>query len=386
MILTLWLIPCLDIIPTDRLWGHYTSTPQPKFTMETWFDGTYQDQMEKHRTERTLIRNIFVRINNQIDFSWYNKANAVGVIVGKEGYLFEEYYIDAHLGRDFHGADTLNMDLQKLVAVRDTLQKLDVEVVIVIAVGKGTFYSELIPDSYDPQKKRQSNYEYISASLEDYGIPFIDCNRWFLAMKDTSRYPLMPKSGIHWSVYSQYIVADSLSRFIEAQTQKDLPDLVVDEIEESSTPQGLDNDIGYAMNLLFDIKDKTLAYPKVHFEREGNEDSIKVLGIGDSFLLALYEWGYINEISSQDRLLYYNRDLRVDHTIEHETSAIPLDSIPNYQKFIEEQDVILMMATEANFRFNTFFDFFNKMYDIYFPEENLNTKTGINVPNEELTP
>ena len=62
-------------------------------------------------------------------------------IVGKDNYLYEESYIKAYLGDDFIGEKKIFNTAQKLKAVQDTLKSNHIDLIVVLAPGKGTFFS-----------------------------------------------------------------------------------------------------------------------------------------------------------------------------------------------------------------------------------------------------
>jgi hypothetical protein len=78
------------------------------------------------------------------------------------------------------------------------------QVLVILAPGKASYFPEFIPDEMATITKLNTNYEGYKAELKESTVPFIDAHQWFRNMKDTSRYPLFPKCGIHWSKYGEY--------------------------------------------------------------------------------------------------------------------------------------------------------------------------------------
>ena len=68
-----------------------------------------------------------IRTMNQIDYSLFNETHARSVLVGKEGYLFEENYIKAALGLDdlkSTQVDSIVVSLESLSVESSTLSLL----------------------------------------------------------------------------------------------------------------------------------------------------------------------------------------------------------------------------------------------------------------------
>ena len=55
--------------------------------------GVYQKRLDNKLASDFGFRSLLIKINNQLNFSLFNKVNAKGVIAGKENYLFETTYI-----------------------------------------------------------------------------------------------------------------------------------------------------------------------------------------------------------------------------------------------------------------------------------------------------
>src|SRR4030042_2318806 len=106
------------IVHEIGLKGAIVPVAKPDFTMRGWFDASCQEKMETYLNESFGLRNYFVRINNQIAFTFFRKAKASGVIIGKEKYLYEENYIRAYYGLDFIGEDSILHRMQKLKYVQ----------------------------------------------------------------------------------------------------------------------------------------------------------------------------------------------------------------------------------------------------------------------------
>jgi len=83
--------------------GDFVLTGRPYFSWSSWMDGTYQMQFDRYIEDHIGFRPFFVRLSNQIDFSLFNKANAEGIVLGKNKMVYEYDYIREMVGEDFIG-------------------------------------------------------------------------------------------------------------------------------------------------------------------------------------------------------------------------------------------------------------------------------------------
>ncbi|NOU17020.1 MAG: hypothetical protein HOO91_05625 [Bacteroidales bacterium] len=327
------------IISIKPLWGSVILADKGNLTIKNWFDGDYQQQEEKYLNDNFGFRSFFVRMNNQIEFSLFDKAKANGVIIGKDMYLYEENYIRAYNGTDFIGVDSIRHRLQKVKILQDTLSKYNKDVIVVFAAGKGSFYPEFFPDNYKVPRGT-TNYEYYIKEAKDLGLNYIDFNKFFVDNKFTSKYKLYPKQGIHWSFYGMCIASDSIIKYIEFKRKIDMPNIYWNDIEIDYTRKD-DYDIGNGLNLLFKLKREKMGYPKVLIESDSGKIKPSVLVVSDSFYWGLYNLGIWKTFSS-NHFWFYNQ--QIYSPVLCETMEV---SQVNLRNEIMNHDVIIILATEA---------------------------------------
>lgn len=333
---------------------------EPVLSLKNYFNGEYQEKKETYFNNYFGFRKLCVRLNNQIDYSLFNKANAKRVIVGKDNYLYEENYIETYLGKHFIGHDKIAEKVKKLRKVQDTLKKLDIDLFIAIAPSKAIYYSEYIPDKYFKTEKTITNREVYLKEFAENQINFIEFDSWFLKMKDTVKYPLFPKTGVHWSRYGEFLAIDSIINYIEYKRQVKLPKMMIDKIEISKEPKGVDNDIEKAMNLLFEIPNVEMAYPQYSVMSDSTTTPTKMLVVGDSFYWDMFLLGFSEKLFDNGQFWYYNK--RVDHSDPTTPKTV---SELNVQKEVEKNNVVMIMITDSNLP-GFAFGFIDNLYDIYF--------------------
>lgn len=337
--------------------GAVVEPVQPLLSSETWFNGTYQDSLNSYLNETFGFRPEFVRLHNQVKYSLYNRAQAQGVIIGKDWYLYEYNYIRAYYGVDFVGDSIIQEKVRKIKFLQDTLGKLNKQLVIVMAPGKGSYLPEFIPDS-SRREKGTTNYERYVHFMRSEKVNYVDFNRWFRKMKGTTRYPLYAKGGIHWSKYGEILAADSLIKVLEKRGGYDLPELVIDGYETSQMNKDGDYDIGEGMNLIWQTPTFPMTYPKHHFEGlEKNKNSGLV--VADSYYWGMFNFGFSDNIFKNGQFWFYNEAVYPD-SFTNPVFASDLD----IRKEVEKNDYIILMSTDANL-YKFAFGFVDRLYQSY---------------------
>lgn len=330
-----------NVVEVGKLWGYIIEEEAPKLNSRVWFNEDYQKQTEKYLNQNFGFRNWFVRINNQISFSLYNKAKANGVMIGKDNYLYEYKYIDAYYGDDFLSKPYIDSCVLLYKEIQNALKKLDKKFLIVFAAGKGSFYPEYFPDYARKEKQGITNLDYYVSQLKKQNISFIDFNTWFCEMKDTSKYPLYPQTGIHWSNYGMFLAMDSMVGYVEFLLQKDLPDLIVDSIFTTDNILHSDKDIEDGMNLVFEIPKYDMSYHKFHVN-DKNKYKPKAIVISDSYYWEMFNSGISKNIFRDGKFWYYNKQVFPD-SYKKKTMVKDLD----YVQELLKADIVILMVTEA---------------------------------------
>ncbi|MGP8214141.1 MAG: alginate O-acetyltransferase AlgX-related protein [Bacteroidia bacterium] len=326
------------IVDVNPLLGAYDEPPSDiQYNFNNWLKGNFQEQKEKFINNSFGLRNIFIRIHNQFEYSLFNKANAKDVIVGKDNYLFDDRYIFGYYGTDYIGIDTIRAMMNRLEFINDTLKKLNKTLILIFAPNKADFYSEYIPDRYKVPIQN-TNYGSYLKLIKESGIDYIDFNSYFISQKQKSKYPLIPKNGTHWSMYGAALAGDSLVKYIEKTRHIIMPSLIWKSIKVR-TDTLFDIDIENSMNLLFNLQSPLMAYPELKFGNDSAKTKPNVLVEGDS-----YYWGWQNEcfnirdgLSASSDFWYYFKKL------EHkEVSQSEL------RDAIAGKDVIIILSTTHN--------------------------------------
>lgn len=334
------LIHLVGLPKLKSLKGAVTESPKPQFAVTKWFEGDYQKEAEVYLNEKFGLRNFFIRLNNQVAYSLYGKANAESVVIGKDGYLFEKSYIEAYYGRDFLGKDSIDGILNKVRYIQDTLKKRGIDLVIMLNPGKASYYPEKIPNEFRSQKNI-SNTEYFAAKSKKLHLNLLDLRTYFIKNKTQIRYPLFTKCGIHWSTYCEVLAIDTMLAYIGDLRKSKAPKIVIDSIMWDDGNKFRDADVLEGMNLLWSQNCGTAAYPIYHVIEKDRQKQ-KTIVISDSFYWGIYSNPKLLSFFESNAFWYYYSELYATNWEQFKY----LDQI-NIQQEIEKNNLVIIMATES---------------------------------------
>ncbi|MCD4746528.1 MAG: hypothetical protein K8R58_09525 [Bacteroidales bacterium] len=375
-ILILLLLPAIQnyfsIIKLAPLKGSFSLTDKPNFSQKTWFTGEYQKQYDEYLEDHIGFRKFFIRSYNQIKFSFYHIINAKNTVIGKNDILYQDYYIKAYLGQDFVGYEIIKKNIKKIAFVQNELEKRNVFLFFLIAPGKASFFPDYFPPKYDKIKKTVSNYDVFIEEMNNNNINYIDFRNYFLSIKDTTRYPLFPKCGTHWSGYGVTLVVDSLVKYMEKTKNIDMSGFYSNggELRDKNLLYS-DADIGKALNFHWDIPSNKLYYPNIIFENDTNKIKPNLLSVGDSFAQSLINGFYPffpNIFDENTNFWFYNQRVHYPPHVVGQNSHVPH---LNLKEQIEQRDFIMIGSTEHNL-VNFGFGFIDDLYELF--TTNTNTK------------
>ena len=334
----------LDVFETKALEGGITVAPKPEFKKEDYWNLKWQDDYNKYINDNFGFRSVFVRLINQIRFSLFHTSKAPGVVVGKNNELFIESYIDDYIGRNYVGGSKINATASKIKTLQDSLKSRGIDLIVVFAPGKASFYPELIPDNYLRKKKDSTNYKVYANAFQKNNVNFIDFNKWFFENKTKFKYPVYPKYGTHWNHYGMSLALDSLIKYIEKKQNINIPDFDYSLINYDSDLRGNDYDVGILTNLLFPLEKDVNPYPVFKFKTGAGYKKPDAVVIGDSYWWCLVGDDLPIHFFREDEYWFYNNDVYVRNS----KREMPVKRM-NLSAALSSKNVIVLMATEATY-------------------------------------
>lgn len=323
--------------------GAISKPKLPQWSWKNLWTGSFQDSLNTYVENNIGYRPDLVRLHNQLQYTLFDTVNAQAVVVGKEGYLFEMNYIKALYGVDFVGEEKIRADVEKTVFVDQWLRNNGKALLIVLAPGKASFFPEYVPGKYRPDTIKPTNHDRYYELLSKSGVAVIGGNQWFAAMKDTSRYALFPKCGIHWSYYGLGLVFDSVFNSIEHLLGRKFVDFEMNDIVVTDKLRSPDRDLWDGMNLMQKPDDYPMPYPTFVFTNPVKENMPSVVTVADSYY---WQWMKIDmplKAFNKNSFWYYNNNVYFPGAINsHKRELNDLFDMKNHY------DLILIVQTDAN--------------------------------------
>ncbi len=337
----LLFLPLIDnltggFIHVEKLKGEYSSAQNIKFNTSRFFSNQYQNKKSKYLTESLNLYPLFIRINNQVLFSLFDKLSVRHAVLGKNNIIFDDSYIKSYYGQDFVGKEFANERIQEVSFLNKILKLYNKRLCLCFLPGKTYFYPESIPSKLLSTKRAYTNAEYYTKGLQNEGIKVLNLINYLPLINDSSKSPIYPKESIHPSAYGLTLAADTLMTFIEQSFNWKLPE-VSHPFFTSKQALYYENDILSSCNLLFPPQfNTTFAYPKMEFK--GNGTALKTLVVGDSFYKLLYKNGFQKHILGSGDYWFYG-----------ETYWPSKESIYNHNIRLDffNHDMIMLFVSEA---------------------------------------
>lgn len=347
--LTLLLLPLWQMrtrhFKEPELTGAFTPHERPEWNARDWFNGSYQTAYEQFINDSLGFHGQLVRLRNQFCFNIFHQTNAHNVVIGKDNYLFEQDYIDAHYGTDFIGLDSIRHMVIRTRRLQDSLAARGKTLVVFLSPSKADFFSEYIPKSQQRDNTENTNYKQYSKLLKQYGVNVIDYNGFYQSQKSHTPYPLYAQYGIHWSEYGLIKATDSLMHYIAQKSGLTLPRIVIDRNVLIRQPQYSDYDLGKLLNLSDKpLPSYPLCYPEWHWTADTMSPKPTLTVISDSYYWEVYNLG-IQQQGFQGKFWYYNSSVYPE-SFTKETFTHDL----NIKEEIKKSDVILIMSTTPGLR------------------------------------
>lgn len=276
--------PKLRIRSAAPLAGVARPKPTP-WTVEAFLSGETQKAVSINLGRALPVFPISVRAKNQLIFSLFGKSAASGVVIGRNGQLYEQFYIDEFCARG--GApDLAHIDqwAQDIRDIQDMTEAAGKRFVFLVSPSKAA----RLPEELPPEAVCAARATTMPAKLPSYlsalqakGVHFVDGAGFISANRKAYPIPLFPRGGTHWNYLGAALVYREIAHVIAAPAVADY------NFEWSVPPQatGTDRDLADLMNLLWpDLSYPTAAVARASAPPEGCGAGGRLLALGGSFV------------------------------------------------------------------------------------------------------
>lgn len=334
--------------------GGFTGKAEPvELTFANYYDGTYQEYLNKKTKESGGFREFFIRSYNQMLYSGFNIVTNENVVEG----LNREYYLLWYLRESkgdllrtvFPTVDSAKIvarkNVEKTLVMVDSLKNHGTDFLFVFAPTKPAVYPEFMPDGYRDSILPFSMEEYYIELFKEYGINHIDFLSYFKSIRDSFPYPLYPRYGTHWAESTVPMVADSIMRKIESITGFDLPTVECADLNITDQYSRQDRELENAMNLLFPVRKPMLPCPITTLSDTIGKAKPNILIIGDSYFVQIQGSSFVDAFENWD-YWSYNRD---SYSSNPKYNLRKVENLEDAFDVICNADIVLSVFTAPNF-------------------------------------
>ncbi|MGD9541145.1 alginate O-acetyltransferase AlgX-related protein [Methylocystis sp.] len=275
--------PKLRIRSASPLAGVAKPKPAP-WTLEAFLSGVTQKAVSTNLGRMSPVFPISVRAKNQLVFSLFGGSAAPGVLIGRNGQLYEDIYINEFCARDG------GFDSSRLAAWSSTLRDIQElaqahgkSFVYLISPSKAARYAEDLPKSAPCAARATTTSEKLApyrAALDGAQVRYVDGPALIAAEKSKQPIALFPRGGSHWNSVGGALAMREVTRALPASP--------VGILDFASAPapeaEGTDRDLLDLLNLLWPDAN----YPTATIGRAGEKGDCArpphLLALGGSFL------------------------------------------------------------------------------------------------------
>lgn len=280
--------PKLRIRSAQPLWGVPGPKPVP-WTLDAFLDGETQKAFSSAIGQTMPVFPFAVRAKNQFLYSVFGASGAPNIVVGKEGQLFEDFYVREFCGR---GAAP---DARKIDAWADSVRNIQSSVeasgkrfVYLVSPSKAARYSRYLPTHLSCASMDRGTTEKLAPHLEALnarGVNFVDGASLVSAAAPQYPIDLFPRGGTHWNYLGSALATRELARALNKDGKAPLA-LYDFDWSARAEALGTDRDLLNLLNLIWPDAN----YPTAAVKGKGAGDcraTPKLFAVGGSFLVEI---------------------------------------------------------------------------------------------------
>lgn len=310
-VLALFLLVALLAIPVwVLLFGNGVITE--KWSWKGYFDGQWQKQTARHAGAESDAAELLLLVQNQIDFSLYRKIHVQQMVYGKHNQFFAYPELQAYYGLSYPDNDSIQLQIDKLSIICDSLDMKGVKLLLVLGPGKSQIMPEYMPFAVNNPVKSENGLYSFRKKLVRSGIPHIDCIPWLLKLRQQHIDEIYPPFGVHLTYYSDCMLIDSTVKRVSQMLDKKLRTPIFYGMKPHADARARDAELLLKGNVTYaPAYSPWLTSPdSIGFTRNKDEKTARVLGIGDSYYTNFLYTGVTFSVFQGGEHWYYFNSIR----------------------------------------------------------------------------
>ncbi len=178
--------------------------PRPAtWSLDAFLSGETQKAVSTNLGRMSPVFPISVRAKNQLVFSLFGGSAAPGVMIGRNGQLYEDIYIDEFCARDgVFDPSRLSLWSSTLRDIQQMAQARGKSFVFLISPSKAARYAEDLPKLAPCAARATTMPEKLApyrAALDESHVRYVDGPALIDAEKSRQSIALFPRGGSHWN-------------------------------------------------------------------------------------------------------------------------------------------------------------------------------------------
>ncbi len=357
------------------LGGSFEKVKAMPFSLSEFLSGHYQKNLGDFCDSTFGLRALFIRLRNQIHYSFWKKLHAQKVVFGRDSYLFEKDHLAAYLGDDVLSDSIIQNTARDLKWIENKCAEHRIIFLTVLAPSKASFYPDQINQAQLSRSKITNNYWLLKQAFNTVGLNYFDGlarlkqyaanpvpqlkerlefekifegNKKSFLPNPQKVYPnhvLYPKYGTHWSVFGASLVGRDMIGFLKGTGFPELKTLSIEVGDETLLPRSTDADIFESLNLLVTLPWGHYQYPKITYLTQTNSISPPtLLAIGDSFYQTLVSLGMIDQAFDDPEFWYYAQVSYLKGGNTRQVSSL------SYRETILSKKIVILFVSEVNYK------------------------------------
>lgn len=335
-----------------RLHGVVMETVKPQFSWAAVADGSFQTAYANWFNQRFALRDLFIKLNNQLYYSLFDKSYMGDVLIGKNRQLYGRGYVDEYCGIRLPLPESEQQELvRRMETVQQLLQQRGISFVVLVTPSKPDVVPQDLPDNYCAGRTlRPRNYDRMLPLMQAAGIHVVDTQQLILQQQRTGEWPLFPRGGLHWNSLGASGAVNALLERIAQLRGLPAGGLQLQSVKLGDRPMGEDKDLASVLNLWRPDDRYPIPLPQFTVRQPNAVKPLSMFMVGGSF-----SWLPL-ELIAQHHLLdlvdfhFYYRGQQVVYVDGRQQKVAATTDITqlDYANYVLQHDVVVLeINTEA---------------------------------------
>jgi len=305
----------------------------------------FQNYVETLVAKKLRLRHYFIRIHNQLYFSLFKKSFAEqgGVIVGKNGELFQKQYIQAYCHPAPLSPTALTDWANRLQQMQAFFQKRGITFIYLITPSKAEYKPQAVPERFHcTARGLNPQLRLLEQALRARHLAYVNGPALMKKADQQWGISLFPRGGTHWNWLGAAVAAQDLFQRIDRERQGHWRPLQLAVSLGTIQPFDSDADLLHLMNLLWpEVHEQT---PQVHgLNMTSAQLPLTVTFIGGSFNDNLVKLMTQEHVFSKVHYYFYLKSERTFKTNEKDPIDRRLDqAFSGVLKTLEASQVVIL--------------------------------------------